>query len=69
MDSDSTSRRRSERARQTRDQEVEAIPQAAGMPGLRVLTGGMDDSRELAGTMMPDLWRMGRGGRSGIGAE
>jgi len=49
MDSDSASRRRSERARQTRDEEVEAILQAAGMPGLRVLTGGMDDSREDAG--------------------
>jgi len=32
-----------------------AIPQAAGMPGLRVLTGGMDDSRELAGTILPYL--------------
>jgi len=47
MDSDSASRRRSERARLTRDDEVEAIPQTAGMPGLRVLTGGMYDCREL----------------------
>ena len=48
MDSDSASRRRSERARQTRDEEVEAILQAAGVPGLRVLTGGMYDTRELS---------------------
>ena len=55
MDSDSTSRRRSERARQTRDEEVEAILQAAGMPGLCVLTGRTYDSRGLAGMIMPYL--------------
>ena len=42
-------------SRQTRDEEVETIPHAAGMPFLRVLTGRTYDTWELAGTILPYL--------------
>jgi len=42
-------------ARQTRDDEVEAMLRAAGMPCLRVLTGRTYDTRELAATILPYL--------------
>ncbi len=41
--------------RQTRDEEVEAILRAAGLPYLRVLTGRTYDTRELAETVLPHL--------------
>lgn len=41
--------------RQTRDDEVEAILHAAGLPLLRVLTSRAYDTRELADTIMPYL--------------
>jgi very-short-patch-repair endonuclease len=41
--------------RQTRDEEVETILRAAGMPCIRVLTGRTYDTRELADTILPHL--------------
>lgn len=41
--------------RQTRDEEVEAILTAAGLPYLRVLTSRMYDMRELSETILPYL--------------
>jgi hypothetical protein len=41
--------------RQTRDDEVEAMLRAAGLPYLRVLTSRSYDTRELAETVLPYL--------------
>src|SRR5258708_4799703 len=41
--------------RQTRDEEVESILRAAGLPCLRVLTSRTYDTRELAETVLPYL--------------
>jgi hypothetical protein len=42
-------------ARQTRDEEVDAVLRAAGLPVLRVLTGRTYNTRELSDVILPHL--------------
>lgn len=52
--------------RQTKDEELEAVLQRAGLPLERVLTSRTYDTRELAATFLPYL-EAGASGRKGSG--